>query len=370
MRDPSTNVTPLQADGPVQRVHSARYLDESFAQREVEQVFKRAWLVAGAAHSVPRTGDYFVFERLGESIVVVRDERGTVRAFHNTCRHRGSKLCEGHGRVDAIACPYHGWTYGLDGKLNHVPREEGFGGSLHRGRSGLSEVHCDTAFGFVWVNLGSKPPPLRETLGGLDAELEPYLLEEMRPIAIHDEVVPANWKAMLENAMDFYHVPFVHGRTINKHVDKGPDLSSYGDHTRQRLMIAPYGWRGRLDRRCTRGGPYSEEQVSSLHKYMVFPNFLINVLPYHLTVMQAWPGPEVGTSTLRYAFCKRRGARGLELARVYATWLASRYILKEDREILDRFQSGITTRRTPVQILHEEESAASHFHGVLNRWMK
>lgn len=351
----------------VRRVPSSHYVDEEHLEQEREHVFRRSWLMACPEWQVARPGEYAVFDELGESIVVLRDERGTVRAMHNSCRHRGSRLMEGCGRATSIDCPYHGWSYGLDGGLRRVPREEGFE-RLTTSKMALRAVRCSTWGGFVWVNLAADAPPLADSLGPLPDELAPYKLDEMRPIGTRDEVIPANWKAMLENAMDFYHVPFVHGRTINRHVTEGPDLHSYGDHSRQRLAIAPYGWRQRLDRACTRGGPYTETQASSLHKYLIFPNLLINVLPYHLTVMQAWP-VDAQTCRLRYSFNKRRGARGLELARVYATGAASRYILKEDIDVLLRFQRGVSTGRVAEQHLHDEEAAASHFHGALERWM-
>jgi phenylpropionate dioxygenase-like ring-hydroxylating dioxygenase large terminal subunit len=361
----STVVTPIAGEGPVRRIRSGRYLDPEFAERERERVFGQSWIAAGFAYQLARPGDYLVFDELGESVIVLRDDDGALRAYHNTCRHRGSSLLKNCGRVDAISCPYHGWTYGLNGDLTAVPKEGGFE-RLRPGTRGLMPVAVDEWAGFAWIHLGDAPPPLRSTLGSLVDELAPYALEDMRPVHRIEEVMPANWKAMLENAMDFYHVPFVHKGTVQKHVQQGPDLTVYGEHTRQRLHIAPYRWRERLDRRCTRGGPYSASQISSLHKYLLFPNFLINVLPYHLTVMQAFPRTP-DTCTLRYSFCKRRGARGIELARVYGTWAASRYILREDRAILERFQEGLASRRMEYQILHEEESAAGWFHGTLNR---
>jgi phenylpropionate dioxygenase-like ring-hydroxylating dioxygenase large terminal subunit len=95
---------------------------------------------------------------------------------------------------------------------------------------------------------------------------------------------------------------------------------------------------------------------------------LINVLPYHLTVMQVFP-IDAQTCRLRYAFCRRKGARGIELARVMGTWAVSRYILREDIEIIGRFQQGVSTGRVTEQFLHEEEGAGAHFHGVINRWL-
>ncbi len=351
----------------VRSIESARYIDPAFFEREKELIFRRSWIAACRIDDVSRPGAYHTLEHFDESVLVVRNHAGEIGAFHNTCRHRGSKLLDGCGRVQSINCPYHGWRYGLDGSLQAVPRAEGFE-RLAQSRMSLLKIRTETWAGFVWINLDDDAPPLLETLGGLDEEMAPYRLEEMEPIERKVFTLPVNWKTMLENVTDYYHVPVVHGRSVGVHVDEGPDLTSFGDHTRQRLDIAAYGWRERLDRRCTRGGPYNDKQLSALHKYLVFPNLLMNALPYHLTVMQVFP---TGTQEceMHYGFYKRRGARGLERLRAYATWVASRYILREDFDIIERFQRGISTGRMTTQQLHEEEAAISHFHGVLSRWV-
>ena len=361
--------TPLPVDRWVRRVPAARYSSDEFFEQERDRIFTRAWLAAGPEHRLQRPGAYFTLEELGESILVVRDDDGEIRAFHNVCRHRGSRLLTGSGRVAGLQRPYHGWRYRLDGSLASITKGDGFEEVLEHRRFGLRALKTERWMGFVWVTLEEHAPPLRQTLGGIAEELEPYALHEMRPVQTFEKVYPFNWKAMLENAMDFYHVPFVHNGTINPQVSEPPDLTSYGDHTRQRLDIAAdYSWRARLDRRCTRGGPYTPRQIGALHKYLIFPNFLINVLPYHLTVMQVFP-VTARSCRLRYAFCRRRGARGLELARAVATWAASRYILWEDIKVLHAFQTGVNTGRVQVQQLHAEEAAASHFHGVISRWL-
>ncbi len=362
-----SNVTPLEPHRSVRRVSSSRYTDPEFLERERERIFQRAWLCLGPTWRAPRPGDYWTVDEVGESIVVIRDDRGKLGAFHNSCRHRGSRIVEGRGTTDCLRCPYHGWGYGLDGSLAHIPRPEGME-RVHKERMGLHPVRTAEFMGFLWGTLATDAPPLLDTLGGIPEELEPYALGEMRAIKEKMLTVPVNWKAMLENVVDFYHVPVVHSKTINRHVSDAPDLRSYGDHTRQRLDIAPYSWRRAFDRRCTRGGPYTDKQLSALHKYLIFPNFLINVLPYHLTVMQVFP-IDATSCRLHYLFCKRRGARGLELLRAHATAAASRYILAEDLEMLDRFQAGVATGRLKTQVLHEEEAAISHFHTVLNRWV-
>jgi hypothetical protein len=136
------------------------------------------------------------------------------------------------------------------------------------------------------------------------------------------------------------------------------------------LDIGAYGWREELDRACTRGGPYTEKQAGALHKYLIFPNTVINALPYHLTVMQFIPTESPDHCILDYAFYKRRGARGIELLRAYATWVASRVILKEDLDIIGQYQAGLKRAETVAHSLHDEEKVVACYHGIINRWME
>ena len=132
---------------------------------EKERIFYQKWFCAGRQEEVPNERDHMIREVLNESILIVRGESGMLRAFYNVCRHRGSKLCDGAGRLgSAIVCPYHGWTYSLNGRLVGTPNVgevEGF----DRSEYGLHAVALETWNGFVFVNLSAKPRPLEEQLG-------------------------------------------------------------------------------------------------------------------------------------------------------------------------------------------------------------
>jgi phenylpropionate dioxygenase-like ring-hydroxylating dioxygenase large terminal subunit len=282
--------------------------------------------------------------------------------------HRGSRLVHECGSKKSLGCGYHGWRFGLDGSLEHVPGDAGFG-AIDVSRMRLQSIRVAEGAGLVWVCLDPDTPNLDVYLSGILDELEPYSLDEMVPIQDTVFTIPVNWKSMLENAFDYYHVHEVHRATIHAHVDDQPELALYGDHVRQNLHIAPYRWRRFVDSQCSRGGPYSEKQKSRLHKYTLFPNTMINVLPYHLTVMRFWPDG-VGKTRLHYTFCQRRGARGLEWLRAHATWAASRFILFEDVRMLVRCQSRMDSETVPQHLLHDFEAASMHFHDVLSRWIE
>lgn len=346
----------------------SRYTDPGFLAAEQAQVFSRAWLMAAPAWRVAQPGDYVVTDVAGVSVVVLRDLQGEVRAFRNTCRHRGTELLVGAGNVKAIRCPYHDWKYSLDGRLRHVPGEEHFE-PLAKGALGLHSVRVGEACGQVWVTLQDHARDLHASLGGIVEEVAPYGLEDMVPVDERWERLPCNWKALLDNATESYHIPRVHGLSVGRHVTTRPEFSTYGDHSRLTLPIAHYGFRDVLDRLTARGGPYTAKQLGVLHKYVVFPNFLMNVLPYHLTVFQVWPdGPDA--CRFFYGFYERRGARGLEWLRVRATWAASRWIWREDDAIVRRFQAGARSGvASDHQRYHDDEVALAHFHATLSAWL-
>ena len=334
---------------------------------ELERVFKRGWLVACTAAAVVQNGSVAVLKEQGVDVLVTRDLGGQLRAFHNRCVHRGSRLVSDCGHRTVLSCGYHGWRYGLDGVLVSSPDADGFG-SIDVSRMRLAAVRVAEVAGLVWVCGDPETPDLAEYMSGISPELAPYGLEQMAPIQERVFSIPVNWKTMLENAFDYYHVAQVHRRTVHAHVTESPQLALYGDHIRQNIHIAPYRWRRFVDARCSRGGPYTDMQQSRLYKYTIFPNTIVNVLPCHLTVMRFWP-VGVGETRLHYGFYKREGARGLEWLRAYGTWLASRVILAEDVRMLVRCQTGLDTTVVPRHLLHDYEAASAHFHQVLSKWI-
>ncbi len=361
---------PLSAanEPPRNAIPAFRYTDAGWLARERDEVFGRAWLVVGAAYRVATPGSYFTFDELGHSIAIVRDRDGTLRAFHNSCRHRGTRLLEHAGTLRAIRCPYHDWKYSLDGRLRHVPGQDGFACGLDKDRMGLRAVRVEEAIGLIWVCFSDDGPPLSETLAAIPEEVAAYRLEEMYPVQEVTWRAPCNWKAVLDNATEAYHLEAVHGHSVNPLIDEQPEFVTHGDHVRLSLAISNYGWRRWIDRHTSRGGPYTKRQRDALQKYVLFPNSLINLVPCHLTLFQAWP---IDSNTCRffYGFYGRRGAKPLEWLRVRATWLLSRYILREDWRILELFQRGVATRPDSEQPLHVNERAIAHFHRTLDRWI-
>jgi len=193
----------------------ACYFDEAFYQRELETIFHTGWVMVGRVERLPEPGSYFTAEFGATRLILTRAEDGRLHALANTCRHRGSPLLEGEGRCKTIACPYHAWTYGLDGKLLGAPgMKESLG--FDTAEYPLHSARVDTWGGFIFVCLSPLTVPLATWLGDLPARLDMYGFEHMRTGRRVSYDVACNWKVWVENFMEGYHIPTVHRSTISR----------------------------------------------------------------------------------------------------------------------------------------------------------
>jgi len=184
----------------------AAYTSAQIFEDEVHRIFLRQWMFVGHESQLPRAGDFFVDEVAGESFVVVRDDRGELRVHLNRCRHRGHPLCEqATGSTKRFVCPYHQWTYGLDGRLVHVPGS-GDGEHLDYNMWGLHGGHVEVWHGLIFVSLsGPAPPPLTPALEAFASDMVRARPEQMKEAFRESYVVAANWKIVLENYLECYH---------------------------------------------------------------------------------------------------------------------------------------------------------------------
>lgn len=244
--------TPLYEDldtGPVDYEDS---ISPEFFEAEREAVFRRSWLYVGRSERLPRPGTFFTRELNGlASIVVARRRDGVVNAFHNVCAHRGNKVVwqehpqeESKGSCREFACKYHGWRYGLDGRVTHVTNEEEFFG-LDKDALRMPPVHCEEFAGFIFVNLAPDPVPLRAYLGDRLLELEAYPFHEMTQHYGFSAPIRGNWKLAVDSVCEWYHPPYVHARFIDKDVAKAekmvppPDSYHYDLFTPHMLTSVP-----------------------------------------------------------------------------------------------------------------------------------
>lgn len=189
------------------------YTSDSFQALEQEHVFATSWLCAGRVDALKEPGDYLTMEISGEPILVLRDREGVLRAMSNVCRHRMSTLLEGRGRVRVITCPYHAWTYALDGSLRGAPAMD-MNQSFCKEANSLPAIRCVDWNGWIMVTLNPDLPEPQEQLAEVD-DLVGYLgMADYVETFREEHRWNTNWKILAENFMESYHLPMCHGGTI------------------------------------------------------------------------------------------------------------------------------------------------------------
>lgn len=192
------------------------YSDPTVFQIEKEGLFRTSWLPLCHISQLGENGSYITRNLFGEPVMAVRDREGTIRVLSNVCRHRNALVAQDSGkcRGNRFVCPYHGWAYGLDGKLLSAPFMDKTA-DFDRRDIALPEVRFEIWEGFVFVNLDGNAAPLGEQLTTLTQKVAPYRFDKMTAVEIRRAKVPWNWKVSLENFSEAYHQPFIHPKTAD-----------------------------------------------------------------------------------------------------------------------------------------------------------
>lgn len=197
------------ADLRDQPIDVERYTSRAFHDREVEKMWRKVWQMVGRAEQIPNVGDHLVYEIADDSLIVTRTSETEIKAYYNACLHRGTRLRDTGGHVRVFRCPFHGFTWGLDGTLRDVPCRWDFP-TIQDENFRLPEARVATWGGFVFINMDANCIPLEEYLGDVVQHFEAWPLEQ-RYLAAHvSKIVHANWKVAQEAFMEAYHVPDTH----------------------------------------------------------------------------------------------------------------------------------------------------------------
>ncbi|HWO70604.1 MAG TPA: aromatic ring-hydroxylating dioxygenase subunit alpha [Actinomycetota bacterium] len=299
------NVDPGATAGGLERtLPREAYVSEAFHELERERIFRAEWLCVGREEALERPGEFLVVEPIGERLIVVRGKDGRLRAFHDVCRHRGSRLvlddpppCDRPrpaGRFrGSIVCPYHAWTYGLDGRLRNAPfLDERHG--LRKEDLSLYEVPLDVWGGFVFVHLGGHPTrSLAEQLGPIPARIARYPLARLRTARRLSYEVAANWKVIVENYNECYHCGPVHPElcelvpAFKERGGAGLDWERGVPHRRGAWTFTFTGTSAR------RPFPELAPEERDRHKgELIYPNLMVSLSPDHVAAFALWPeGP-------------------------------------------------------------------------------
>ena len=344
------------------RVH---YTDPGVLAREWEAIFCRAWLYAGRVERLPHPGDFFTFPVGGENVLVVRDRDDRLGAFHNVCRHRGARLCaEESGSLQAIRCPYHAWTYGLDGRLAGAPSLRDTDG-FRKEDFGLHPVALDTWRGGIFINLDRNPAPLREALGDMPERVRRYPLENLRVVRRSVHEVEANWKILIENYQECYHCPGVHPELCDLVPLYGTgvvDLPENRETAGFREGATTFTHTG-----TTRRPPFADLTEAERRTYngeLILPNAWMNFLPDFVQTRTLWPlGPtrtRLITEWLFEAATSERPDFDPSDALSF-TMLIS----EQDWKVCEAVQQGVGSRAFQQGVYGPLEDAAAAF----NRWV-
>lgn len=194
------------------------YTSAEIFELEKEQLFYRDWLCVGREEEVEHPGDYFTFNIVGEPILITRNLDGEINAFSNTCAHRGVEVAKGRGSRTVFVCPYHAWSYDLNGRLNgaaHMGNAEGF----ETKKCGLPKLAVATWGGWIFVSLADEPAPFRDHIARFDQEFSFLRLQDCRMADRITFDLDCNWKFVVENLFDVYHARVVHAKSFGKYRD-------------------------------------------------------------------------------------------------------------------------------------------------------
>jgi len=267
------------------------FVSPDLFEQEQEKIFSKQWMLVGHQSQIAKPGDYFVQDVIGESLIVIRDKSGEIHGFFNVCRHRGTRLKEeACGHASVIQCPYHAWTYGLDGRLIGAPHMDEVAGFdktdylLHGVNPALWE-------GFIFVNLADALTPLEKVFAPLAGKFSHWNLPQLCSAKRIEYDVRANWKLIFENYSECYHCPGVHPAlskltpydTAENDLAEGPFLGGFMPITKGHSLTMS-------GNACALPvGDISAEDFHRVFYYSIFPNMLLSLHPDYVMVHQLWP---------------------------------------------------------------------------------
>ena len=330
------------------------YTDPAVLRLEQERIFRRFWQYAGLVDEVAQPGS-FAATRVGDvPVVLVRDEGGTLRAFLNVCRHRGSVVCEGSGLRKTLQCPYHAWTYALDGQLVNAPRLEREEALADTGELGLVQLRLETWGPFAFVNPDPEAAPLSDFLGDIPERLAAsgVDVDALRFLERAESECEANWKICAENYLECYHCPTAH-----------PGFSAVVDVSPDGYLLDADGWR------MSQVGPVRPEprgayrpvgEVERGQFHFLFPNTVVNVMPGrpNVSIGPIVPvSPERTHRTLDYLV-----AEDADEAWVADMLAFDAQVGAEDLALVERVQAGVRSGLLESgRLLPASERLVAHF---------
>ncbi len=339
------------------------YVSSDVFAREARAIFSRRWLCAGRSAALPGPGDYALSPAAGESLIVVRGKDGRVRAFYNVCRHRGTRLCEAEsGRfAGGIQCPYHAWTYGLDGALLGAPHMNDVPWFDKREHPLIAAAVAEWE-GFLFVSLAERPRPLEDALQPLLGRFAPWRLSSLQSARRIEYDVKANWKLIFQNFSECYHCPPVHPALAKlSHYRSGANNLRDGGILGGYMLINEKGGSLTMSGRLCGAPPADlpEDECQRVYYYSVFPSFFLTLQPDFVMVTRMSPVAVDRTRVVcEWLFApETAGTPGFDPSDGVAIWDATN---RQDWHMCELAQLGVASRAyTPGPYSREESLLAA-----------
>jgi phenylpropionate dioxygenase-like ring-hydroxylating dioxygenase large terminal subunit len=336
------------------------YKDAGFLELERNHLFRKTWQLVCHASDVPNAGDYHTFEILGDRFVSIRGEDGVVRSFHNVCRHRAARLADGdRGNCGhRLVCPYHAWSYGLDGKLKSIPGWQGFE-DVDLESHGLFPLEQEIWHGFVFVRLEAGLPSVAEMMAPYEAEIAPFNIAQMVPLGrVTWRPRPVNWKNIADNYADVLHIPVAHpGLTRLFAGSYAVESTAWVDKMSGTITEKPSSnW---VERNYQKLLPVFDHLPAGARRtwsyYKLWPNVAIELHPDQIDFMQFIPISPTESLIRDIAYVRPDSRREAKLAR-YLNWRINRMVNAEDTVLIKRVQDGMMTSNYVSGPLAETET--------------
>lgn len=276
---------------------AGRYTSQEYYDLEQQHIWKKSWLFAAHLDEVPEPGSFMQWDNAGQPLIIVHGMDGVVRAFYNTCRHRGAPVVTVQkGRTPRLMCGYHNWTYKTDGELVGVPESQDFGPAFDKSCRSLIGVRCEMYGKLIFVNLDENAMSLRKWMGPLWDEWEEFAFDKIKLAARQSFDLKCNWKVAMEANMEVYHVPFIHPDTVAPLVDHKRNVNTMfpGGHAR---MIAPMPQHSNREHVRAIDNPPEWKSIetvgelgrSTTQSYTMFPNWVSPLSNFFIPPLIFWP---------------------------------------------------------------------------------
>lgn len=347
-------------------IPGGRYTDPDFLKLEQKYLWQASWLYALHADELPEPGSYRLWDRTGSQIIISRGKDNRIRAFYNSCRHRGAPLVESeHGKAQGFFCRYHGWTYGLDGSLNAVREMRDFP-DFDKSCLGLTQVRCEQFGNWVFINEDPDALPLMDSLGAIAKDWENLDIANTRHIATSSFEIACNVKILLDAFFETYHLKSIHPQTVDRFLDSRGSymkLWKYG-HS---MMTTPHrkdDWRdpGAVGMPVIEGAEkiFAEQNPS----YHIYPNLVTPPSATGIPFLTFWPKTDRSMIVDVHWF----GPDGSEGHELWPTRMSNfARILEEDTQFAPRIQLSVESKGFQGMYLSYQERRIYHWHEELDR---